>query len=150
MKNLFDAAAVNEIKTRLGALRPDSERQWGSMAPAQVVAHCTGGLAMALGDLNPPRAMIGRLIGRVIKPLALGNDQPIRKNSPTAKELIVKDQRDLETERLRLCSMIDRFATGGPNACTRHPHAFFGPLTPDEWAILMYKHLDHHLRQFGA
>jgi hypothetical protein len=46
--------------------------------------------------------------------------------------------------------LIDRFAAAGPQGCTTHPHAFFGSLTPDEWAILMYKHLDHHLRQFGA
>ena len=46
--------------------------------------------------------------------------------------------------------LIDRFAAAGPKGCTTHPHSFFGPLTPDEWAILMYKHLDHHLRQFGV
>jgi hypothetical protein len=46
--------------------------------------------------------------------------------------------------------LIDRFAAAGPAGCTAHPHAFFGSLAPDQWAILMYKHLDHHLRQFGA
>ncbi len=46
--------------------------------------------------------------------------------------------------------LIDRFATAGREGCTSHPHSFFGRLTPDEWAILMYKHLDHHLRQFGV
>jgi hypothetical protein len=50
----------------------------------------------------------------------------------------------------RRASLIDRFVSGGPSACTNHPHPFFGPLTPAEWAILMYKHLDHHLRQFGV
>jgi hypothetical protein len=80
----------------------------------------------------------------------MGNDEPMRRNSPTAKILIVQDERDLETERTRLCGLIDRFASAGPAGCTKHPHAFFGPLTPDEWAILMYKHLDHHLRQFGV
>jgi len=38
----------------------------------------------------------------------------------------------------------------GPAGCTKHPHSFFGKLTPEEWAILSYKHLDHHLRQFGV
>jgi hypothetical protein len=150
MKNLFDPFAVAEIKTRLGALRPESQRQWGSMALAQAIAHCSGGLEFALGDQNPPRVFIGRLVGWAIKPLALGNDQPLRKNSPTAKALIIQDQRDFQVERARLLSMIDRFVHGGHAACTRHPHAFFGPLTPDEWAILMYKHLDHHMRQFGG
>jgi hypothetical protein len=47
-------------------------------------------------------------------------------------------------------ALIDRFAAAGPAGCTTHPHAFFGRLTPDEWAILPYKRLDHHLRQFGV
>jgi hypothetical protein len=56
----------------------------------------------------------------------------------------------MEAERSRLRGLIDRFAAAGPSGCTTHPHTFFGPLTPDEWAELMYKHVDHHLRQFGA
>ena len=74
----------------------------------------------------------------------------MRQNSPTAPALLVKDDPDFETERARLDGLIDRFATGGAAACTTHPHAFFGKLTPDQWSILVYKHLDHHLRQFGA
>lgn len=85
-----------------------------------------------------------------MKPLALGNDEPIRRNTPTVAEMRVADERDLGHERRRLCGLIDRFAAAGPAGCTTHPHSFFGPLTPQEWAVLMYKHLDHHLRQFGA
>jgi len=80
----------------------------------------------------------------------LGKDGPIAKNAPTADEFIVTDERDLEREREKLLGLIDRFAAGGPDACTTNPHAFFGPMTPQEWAILQYKHLDHHLRQFGV
>jgi hypothetical protein len=150
MKNLFDAAAVNEVKARLGNLEPGSERQWGTMSAAQAVAHCSIGLEMALGDRHPPRVFIGRIIGRIIKPLALGNDAPLRRNSPTAKDLVVADERDLRQERERLRGLINRFAAAGPKGCTTHPHAFFGRLTAEEWATLMYKHLDHHLRQFGV
>jgi len=103
-----------------------------------------------LGDVNPPRIFIGRIIGPWIKRKALGNDEPMRRNSPTAKALVVKDGRDLEAERVRLLGFIDRFVAGGPAACTKHPHAFFGPMTPAEWSELTYKHFDHHLRQFGV
>jgi hypothetical protein len=74
----------------------------------------------------------------------------MRINSPTVEGLAVTDKRDLEIERKRLSGLIDRFVAAGPSGCTKHPHSFFGRLTPDEWAILMYKHLDHHLRQFGV
>jgi hypothetical protein len=84
------------------------------------------------------------------QPMALGNDEPMRRNSPTAKEFLVKDDRDLRAEQERLCGLIDKFAAAGPEGCTRHPHGFFGRLTPMEWSALMYKHLDHHLRQFGV
>ncbi len=150
MKNLFEAARVEEVKQRIAQLRPNSERQWGKMNVAQAMEHCSRGIEMALGDKTPPRVLIGRLIGGIVKPMALGNDEPMRRNSPTAKQLVVQDERDLGTERTRLCGLIDRFAAAGPAGCTTQPHAFFGRLTPDEWAILMYKHLDHHLRQFGV
>jgi hypothetical protein len=150
MKNLFEAATVEEVKERLARLRPDSGRLWGKMNAAQAIAHCSAGLELAVGDRLPPRKLLGRIIGGLVKPLALGNDEPMRRNTPTVKDLVVKDERDLEMERKRLSALIDRFAAAGPGGCTPHPHSFFGRLTPQEWAILMYKHLDHHLRQFGV
>lgn len=150
MKNLFEPAQAQELKSRMAKLTPDTERLWGSMTAAQALAHCALSVEMALGENKPPRAMIGRLIGGVIKPLVLRGDEPMRRNSPTMKDLVVGDDRDLGIERERLSSLIDRFAAAGPAGCTTHPHSFFGRLKPQEWAVLMYKHLDHHLRQFGV
>ncbi|MFZ0336773.1 MAG: DUF1569 domain-containing protein [Terracidiphilus sp.] len=150
MESLFESGCVDEVQQRLSRLRPDQPRQWGKMSPAQMLAHCSLGLKMAAGEIRPPRALIGRILGSVIKPMALRDGEPMRRNSPTSKELIIKEVGDFETERKRLSALISRFAAAGPAGCTEHPHAFFGSLTPDEWAVLMYKHLDHHLRQFGA
>jgi len=150
MKNLFDAAPADQIKWRMDQLRPDSGRQWGKRSPAQVMAHCSLGLEMALGEIKTRRKLIGRLIGLVIKPMVLGNDDEFRRNSPTLDELAVSGERDLAAERRRLGSLIDRFVSGGPSVCTSRPHPYFGRLTPMEWAILEYKHLDHHLRQFNV
>jgi hypothetical protein len=150
MNNLFEATRVKEVKERMAHLTPSSERVWGKMNPAQALAHCARGIELAVGDRMPPRMLLGRIIGRIVKPMALGNDEPMRRNSGTMKDLVVQDERDLEMERQRLCGLIDRFAAAGPVGCTTHPHSFFGPLTPQEWATLMYKHLDHHLRQFGV
>jgi uncharacterized protein DUF1569 len=120
------------------------------MDVAQAVAHCGHSLQMAVDDLRPPRVFIGRIIGPLVKRLALGNDQPMKRNSPTAPALRISGDRDLDVERERLHALIERFSAGGPSQCTTHPHPFFGPLTPEQWAELMYKHLDHHLRQFGV
>ena len=148
MRNLFEAAAVEEVKERLAHLRPDSARLWGKMNAPQAVAHCSAGFELALGDRRSPRTLLGRIIGRMLKPMALGNDEPMRRNTPTVKGLVVADERDLGPELKRLYGLIDRFVAAGPAGCTTHPHGFFGRLTPQEWATLMYKHLDHHLRQF--
>jgi hypothetical protein len=85
-----------------------------------------------------------------VKTQALKEGVPMRKGSPTMKELVMGDGLDFEREREGLREALERFAAGGQAGCTTHPHAFFGKLTAEQWSILMYKHLDHHLRQFGV
>jgi hypothetical protein len=138
-----------EIKQRLNTLRPDSERVWGTMNPAQALAHCSVVMDMAIGDTVLPQVLIGRIFGPFAKAI-LSNDKPFRRSMPTDKSFIVADQRDFAKERERLAGLIDRFAAGSTQGCTKHPHPFFGKLTPAEWAVGMYKHLDHHLQQFGV
>ncbi len=150
VKNLFDAAAVEEVKARMAKLRPDSERLWGKMNPAQMLAHCSAAIGMAVGEIRPPRILLGRLLGPLAKKSLITNGEPMRRNSMTEKSVLVTGERDFVVERQRLRESIDRFAAGGPGICTKHPHFFFGPLTPVEWAVLMHQHLDHHLRQFGV
>jgi hypothetical protein len=150
MKDLSDPALVDALKARVALLRPESGRLWGTMTPAQAVAHCAGGIEVALGERRPPRLLLGSLIGWLIKPLVLGSDGPLRRNTPTPKGLEVTDDRELDHERERLITLLDRFVAAGPAGCTTHPHSFFGRLTPGHWSLLVYKHLDHHLRQFGV
>jgi hypothetical protein len=150
MKNLYEAATVEELKGRAARLVQASERQWGTMSAAQALAHCSAGLEWAVGDVVPPRMLIGRIIGKMVKPMVLRDEEPMRRNSPTVKSLIVADERDLNREHERFCGLLDRFLTAGPAGCTVHAHSFFGRMTPLEWAGLMYKHVDHHLRQFGV
>jgi Protein of unknown function (DUF1569) len=151
MKNLFDAAVANQMKVRLGKLEPQSARRWGKMTPAQMLAHCSMSMQWAVGEVVPEKgALLARVMGRLVKPMVFRNEDPLKKNSPTAKSLIVTDERDLGKEREQLSRLIDTFAAGGATGCTKNPHSFFGKMTPEEWAILMYKHLDHHLRQFGV
>jgi hypothetical protein len=150
MKNLFEPQTVAEVQTRISKLQPDSQPMWGGMNAAQAAAHCSGGLEWAVGDTVPPSMFFGRMVGKIIKPMVFKDDAPMRRNSPTAKSLVIADQRELSLEQERLSGLIDRFVANGSAGCTAAPHSFFGRLTPDEWAILMYKHVDHHLRQFGV
>jgi hypothetical protein len=80
-------------------------------------------------------------MGRLVKPMVLRNKGPLHKNSPAAKSLIVADERDFAKERERRSGLIDKFAVGWAAGCTKNPHSFFGKMTPEEWAIIMYQHL---------
>ncbi len=149
MKNLFEPDTVEEVISRIDNLKAASSRQWGKMDVAQMMAHCSTTMDMASGTLNPPRSLIGRLIGPLFKPVFI-NEKPFGKNAPTDKVLVIADQKDFAREQEQLKLKVLQFHGAGPAGCTRHPHPFFGSVPPEAWARGMYKHLDHHLRQFGT
>jgi hypothetical protein len=149
MKTLFQPEVLAEVISRIDKLQPASPRQWGKMDVAQMMAHCSVSLDIASGKLNPPRIFIGRLFAPFFKSIYT-NDKPFGKNAPTGKQLVIADERDFVREHDQLKAKVRQFQDGGEAQCTRHPHPFFGDLTPYAWGRGMYKHLDHHLRQFGA
>ena len=123
MKNLFQPEAVDEVIARIARLQPATERQWGKMNVAQMMAHCSAALDMASGRLNPPRIFIGRVLGPLFKPIYT-NEKPFSQNNPTDPQLIVSDQRDFLREQEQLKLKIRQFHDGGEAQCTRHPHPF--------------------------
>src|SRR5215475_1127334 len=149
MKTLFQQKTMDEVISRLDILQPTSVRQWGKMEVAQMMAHCSLSMDMALRKLNLPRVFIGRLLGPFFRSRAV-DDKPFEKNMPTGEKLLVTDQRDFLCERELLKRKLRQFHDGGEAQCTRHPQPFLGKLTPYAWSRIMYKHLDHHLRQFGV
>ncbi len=149
MKNLFQREAVDELIARIDTLQPSAQHQWGKMDVAQMLAHCSAALDMASGRLNPPRMLIGRVLGPFVRPI-YSNEKPFSRDNPTDPKLVVSDQREFLIEKEQLKLRLRQFQEGGEAKCTRHPHPFFGSLTPQVWSRGMYKHLDHHLRQFAA
>ena len=149
MQNLFNTADRDAVLGRLEALQPTGTRQWGTMTAAQALAHCSLALEMACGERKKPQALLGRLVTPFIRSTVLG-EKPMGRNAPTDRDLVVADDRDFAAEQRRLAGMIDRFVRLGPDAAGTQVHSFFGRFTGDEWGRLMYKHVDHHLRQFGA
>jgi hypothetical protein len=149
MKNILTPDIKNEVLLRVGKLTPSSQKLWGKMSVEQMLAHCSASFEMATGDKNFPRPLIGRLMGSFMKSF-YSNDKPFNRNTPTIKSLIFSDKIDFSKEKQKLLAIIQKFHVGGENKCTTHPHPFFGKLSPTEWGKGMYKHLDHHLRQFGV
>ena len=149
MKNLFETEVYREVKSRLDALSPESGRLWGKMDVSQMLAHCKATFMVPLSDKEFPRTFIGRLLGWMIKD-KLYNDIPWKKNLPTSPAFIVKDARNFEKEKEELIKLVDTFYKAGPDGISKYPHPFFGSFTPEQWGQSMYKHLDHHLQQFGV
>jgi len=149
MKNLFDKDSYIEIVSRINALTPETQRQWGKMNAAQMLAHCKEAFKVPLSDKKMPRMFIGLLLGWAIKK-KLYNEEPWKRNLPTAPNFIIKDERDFEKEKQELVAMINRFHHEGPGNVGKYPHPMFGSFTSEQWGKSMYKHLDHHLKQFNV
>ncbi|WP_152658533.1 DUF1569 domain-containing protein [Oceanobacillus sp. CFH 90083] len=149
MKNIFIPLHTEEILERIDKLNPNSRAQWGKMDVAQMLAHCSAFQDIAMGNSLPKRGWLGIFIGRFVKPIFY-NDKPAAHNMSTIPTILITAEKDFEAEKEKLKQKIIKFQQNGLEKCTTHPHAFFGKLTPEQWGKGIYKHLDHHLRQFGV
>lgn len=149
MKNLFDKEAFEEITARMNKLTPQTQRQWGKMNAAQMMTHCKEAFRVPLSDTAMPRMFIGRLLGWIFKN-KMYDDTPWKQNLPTAPQFIIKDNRDFEKEKRELLSLINKFHVSNPAVIEKIVHPMFGKFTGEQWGKNMYKHLDHHLMQFGV
>ena len=149
VKNLFEKTPYEEALARLDKLTPGTQRLWGKMTVSQMLAHCKQAFKVPLSTKPMPRYLIGRLVGWMVKK-KLYDDVPWKQGLPTAPGFIIKDERDFETEKKALLELIHEFHRRGPGEAGKYPHPFFGSYTPDQWGKMMWKHLDHHLRQFGV
>ncbi len=149
MRNLFDPADRAAIQKRLEQLAPDAARQWGKMIAAQMLAHCSRALEVATGDTPRKQALIGRIFAPFVRASLIG-EKPFGRNSPTDPTFVVTDPKDFAEEKGRLAGLIERFASAGAAHAAAQTHPFLGRMTGQEWAVMMEKHLDHHLRQFGG
>lgn len=149
MKSIFDRNHTNEILARIDKLEGHSEPHWGQMNAAQMLAHCSAFQNIASGVSFPKRGWLGVVIGGFVKPI-MYNDKTLPRNMSTIPTIKFTDEREFEKEKELLKQKTDLFQRNGPERCTTHPHPFFGKLTSEQWGIGIYKHLDHHLKQFGV
>jgi hypothetical protein len=150
MESLFDASSRDRLVARIGSLRPDSPRGWGKMDVAQTMSHCALALEAATGDAVLHSNFMAKLIGPLFKGWIVG-PKPFSKNSPTHPLLVLKSAPcDFDRERTRLLAVVRKFHDAGPASAAKYRHAFVQKLTGDEWGRVQFKHLDHHLRQFGS
>jgi hypothetical protein len=147
VKNLWESDARQEISERIDMLTPDSPALWGKMNASQMMAHIVDALRMATGEL-PVKEKKRPMRFTPLKQLIIYGP-PFPKNVPTAPELLVRQPDDWDAECASLRRMMDVFAAQKPGKkLPRHP--VFGELSRRAWGVLGFRHLDHHLRQFGV
>ncbi len=149
MKTLFDKDTHSELHERLGKLTATAERQWGKMSASQMMEHTARAMEMATTDTVMKQALMGKLLGWVFREEFLG-EKPFRKNAPTGPDFVIKNEPDFETTRTRLKDVMDKMYILGEAGTDGKVHRFFGRLSGKQWGETQYKHVDHHLRQFGV
>jgi len=149
MKNIFDQSDTIELINRINKLTPASKPNWGKMAVAQMLAHCNVTYELVYeGKHKKPKGLKKWLLKTFVKNIVV-SEKPYKKNSRTAPEFLITSDKDFDTEKNRLIAYIRKTQELGDTYFDNKESHSFGKLTKTEWNNMFYKHLDHHLTQFG-
>ena len=149
MNSIYNKESNNIIISRINKLTSESNALWGKMSADQMLRHCKVACDVAFGKTDLKINFLMRFLGKMLKKKVFyGGD--MGKNSPTAKEFIITEHHDLEVAKTELIAIVSRFANEGKSSIKLMDHPFWGKMTYEDWDALIWKHLDHHLKQFGV
>jgi thiamine phosphate synthase YjbQ (UPF0047 family) len=147
LKNLYDPGVKKDIIDRINKLTPQTQPQWGKMNVSQMMAHVQMPIGSAVGIYKLPRTFLGKMIGPLVKS-GMYSEKPFKRSSPTDKSFIMTGQeKDFGKEKQNLINLINNFKD---ESVVNDVHPFFGRMTKEQWSKAMYKHIVHHLEQFGV
>jgi Protein of unknown function (DUF1569) len=147
VKNLFDAGVKQQIVERINKLTSQTPAQWGKMNVAQMLAHCQMPIGVAVGTHTIKSNPVKRLLLSLFKKV-LWSEKPYKQGLPTDKSFITTGaEKDFTAEKHTLIETINKFTE---NSMVTTIHPAFGKLTKEQWSKACWKHLDHHLQQFGV
>jgi hypothetical protein len=136
----------SRILQRLQRVRPDAQPAWGTLTAPRMVCHLADQLRVALGDVpcKPTHTFVTRTL---VKFMVVNTGfAPPRGKIQTAPEMLASKPAAWAADLAACVALAQRVGTGSARAV----HPAFGPLSPEEWGRLCWKHMDHHLVQFGA
>lgn len=150
MKNIFDKKETDTIINRINSLNATTTPKWGKMSVDKMLAHCNVTYEMALDNIHSkPNGFKTAILKLLVKPIVV-SEKPYKKNSRTAPEFLITDSKNFETEKERLINYLNKTQNLGANYFEGKASLSFGKLNKQEWNNMFYKHLDHHLNQFGV
>ena len=147
MKTIFDNNTVAELVDRINSLQVHNQPQWGKMNAYQMLKHCTLSEELFHGKKSYKRLFIGKLFGGMALRGIVKDEQPMKKNQPTHPEFKITGTGNFENERKKWIELLQAYDSfSNPDFV----HPFFGKMTKEQIGVFVYKHTDHHLRQFKS
>ncbi|ARV14448.1 DUF1569 domain-containing protein [Polaribacter sp. SA4-12] len=150
MKNIFTKEITDEVIARIEKLTATSQPNWGKMSVGQMLAHCSVTYEMVYTDRHRKPNAFARFILKMFVKNIVVSEKPYSKNGKTAPQFIMKEDKNFDDEKKRLIDYIVKTQELGEGYFEGKESHSFGKLTAIEWNNSFYKHLDHHLNQFGV
>ena len=150
LPNIFTKSVSDSVVERINQLTAATQPQWGKMSIAQMLAHCCVTYEMVYEDKHPkPNAVVKFMLKMFVKKKVV-NEEAYGQNGQTAPQFLIKETKDFNAEKMRLIGFINKTQGLGEGHFDGKESFSFGNLNKTEWNNMFYKHLDHHLRQFGV
>ena len=150
MKNIFDKVVTDEVIERINQLNPSTKPNWGKMSVDQMLAHCNVTYEMDFENKHPkPQGLMKWMLKTFVKKVVV-SEKPYKHNSRTAPVFLITNEKDFKAEKERLITYINKTQALGADYYDQRESHSFGKLNKTEWNNMFYKHLDHHLTQFGV
>ncbi len=150
LPDIFSASESEMMIKRINNLSPETQAQWGKMNVAQMLAHCNVTYEMVYETIHPKPGALMKFILKMMVKNKVVNEASYPKNNQTAPQFIIKDAREFENEKQRLIAYISKTQQLSGAHFDGLESISFGKLTTTEWNNMFYKHLNHHLTQFGV
>jgi len=150
LPNIFNKEVSDKIIERIGNLTAATQPKWGKMSVAQMLAHCNVTYEMIYENIHPKPTGFMKFILKTLVKNTVVTEGPYKQNNRTAPQFIIKDTRDFDIEKQRLINYITKTQQLGESYFDNKESHSFGKLGITEWNNMLYKHLDHHLTQFGV
>lgn len=150
LPNIFTKDVSEGVIERIEQLHHEAAPNWGKMNSAQMLAHCNVTYELVFENRHPkPNPLLKFFLKKFVKNYVVST-VPYKQNSKTAPVFVIKDPRNFMLEKKRLIDFINKTQLLGENHFDNRESYSFGVLNKEEWNNMFYKHLDHHLSQFGV
>lgn len=151
LPNIFSQPVSDGIIQRINTLHSASPAQWGKMNVSQMLAHCSVTYELVYEeDKHPKPGAFMKFILKLLAKNKVVGEAPFKQGGPTAPAFIIRGDKDFEAEKARLIGFILKTQQLGEDQFDGKESHSFGILNKTEWNNMFYKHLNHHLTQFGV